>query len=165
MTEVRLRHMTREEFDAYFAGAVDSYAEELCKSGRYPDAGQARAFALWEYKDIFSQGYRTPGTEVYHIFDGAKKIGFIWMLREEDSGFIGDFLIDSACRHQGYGTKAMRCLERRAAEAGIKTMRLGVFKNNTAARRLYEKQGYTVVRDREVDLMMEKKLAVCGDFC
>lgn len=150
--------MNREEFDTYFAQAVESYAEELLKSGRYPDAEQAHEFALWEYRDIFSQGFETPGTEVYHIFDGPQKVGLIWMLREEDTGFIGDFLIDSACRHQGYGTGAMRCLEGRAAQAGIKTMRLGVFKNNTAARRLYEKQGYTVVRDREADLMMEKSL-------
>lgn len=158
MADLELLRMTPGEFDAYYAQAVEIYAAELEKSGRFPDAGQAQEFAQWEYRDIFPQGINTPDTEVYHIYIKGDKAGVIWLLREEDVGFIGDFLIDVAYRRQGYGVQALCCLERLAAQAGMEKMRLGVFKNNTAARTLYEKQGYRVIRDREADLMMEKLL-------
>lgn len=158
MENLELLRMTPAEFDTYYAQAVEIYATELEKSGRFPDAGQAQEFARWEYGDIFPRGLQTPGTDVYHIYIGGQKAGVIWLLREEDTGFIGDFLIDGAYRRQGYGTQALCRLERLAAQAGMKKMRLGVFKNNMAARTLYEKQGYRVIRDREADLMMEKSL-------
>lgn len=158
MAEVELRHMSREEFVTYYAQAVESYAEELLRSGRFPDEQEAKAFARWEYQDIFSQGYETPETDVYHIDIHGEKGGIIWTLREGDTEFIGDFLIDSSFRRHGYSAKAMCCLEQIAKQSGIKAIRLGVFKSNAIARRLYEKQGYTVIRDREADLLMEKRL-------
>lgn len=158
MTELELLPMSEEEFDVYYIQAIQSYTNELFISGRFPDLKKANEFAKWEYHDIFPQGINTPGTDVYHIYINGNKAGIIWLLREQDTGFIGDFLIDSAYRHQGYGTQALRCLEQLAVKSGMKRMRLGVFKNNAIARRLYEKQGYTVIRDREADLMMEKSV-------
>lgn len=158
MKELELLYMTQKEFDNYYVQAVESYANELLNSGRFPDARQAHEFALWEYNDIFPQGIKTPGTYVFHIYVYGNKAGAIWMLREQDAGFIGDFFIDSVYQHRGYGTKALCCMEQIAAQSGMKKMRLGVFKNNRIARKLYEKQGYIVIRDREADLLMEKAL-------
>lgn len=158
MAELELLHMNQNEFDDYFVQAVESYAGGLIKSGRFPDERKAHEFAQWEYNDIFPQGMETPDTDVYHIYVGGNKAGVIWLLKEQDIGFIGDFLIDSPYRHQGYGTKALCRIEQAAAQSGMKKMRLGVFKNNTIARKLYEKQGYQVIRERETDLMMEKTI-------
>lgn len=159
---LELLHMTQNEFDTYYKQAVEDYASELLKNGRFPDAKQAHDFAAWEYSDIFSQGLKTPGIDVYHIHVDGKKVGVIWLLREDEVGFIGDFLIDSAYRRRGYGTGALRRLDELAVLSGIKKMRLGVFKNNTAARKLYEKQGYVVIRERGADLTMEKALVDFG---
>lgn len=158
MAELELLRMNQNEFDDYFVRAIESYTSELLKSGRFPDKKQAYEFALWEYNDIFPKGIKTPGTEVYYIYVKEMKVGIIWMLREQDWGYIGDFLINSTYRNHGYGTKALCCLEQMAAQSGIKRMRLGVFKNNLIARKLYEKQGYLVIRERECDLLMEKPI-------
>lgn len=57
-----------------------------------------------------------------------EKAGVIWLLREEDVGFVGNFLIDGAYRRQGYGVNVLRHIEELTAQSGM--MRLGVFKNN-----------------------------------
>lgn len=158
MLKLELLPMTKKEFNTYFIQAIEAYACELSKSGRFPDPNEAYKFAQWEYNDIFFQGNDTSNTYVYHIDVNGTKVGVIWLLQEQEIGFIGDFLIYSPYQHRGYGTKTLCLIEQSAAQLGVKKIRLGVFIKNKIARKLYEKQGYHIIKERNADLLMEKTI-------
>lgn len=151
--------MSRLDFQEYLSKAIESYTNELYESGSYKTEIEARAFAEWEFhEDIFTDGYATENTYVFNLVDSSRKVGVIWMIQEEDACFIGDFLVYPEYQKKGFGTQAIKLIEEEARELGSKSIRLGVFKNNTIAEQLYRKLGYVTYKEREKNFVLEKTL-------
>lgn len=68
--------------------------------------------------------------------------GGVWVIL--DDAHITTLAVDSRYRRLGIATGLLKALIRRAVEMGAKRMSLEVRPSNTAARRLYEKFGFTV---------------------
>ncbi|EQB86175.1 RimJ/RimL family protein N-acetyltransferase [Clostridium punense] len=163
MKNVKLEKMTLEDYNDYIYPAVTNYEDQLLLSGRFDNKQEAHEFAVWEYNDIFKDGFYTPETYLYNITVNEQKVGIIWFINEDNQGvpgeaFIGDFLIYEAYRNQGYGYKALRIVEDVAKAQGLTEIRLGVLNHNASAKKLYISVGYTVFKERENDCIMRKLL-------
>lgn len=164
MQDIKLEKMTIEDYNHYIFSAITSYEAELLLSGRFDTKQAAHEFAVWEYDDIFKNGFSTPDTYLYNISANGQNVGSIWFLNEDKLGvpgeaFIGDFLINEAHRKKGYGYQALLMVEKLAKGQGLIEMRLGVMNHNTNAKKLYARVGYKVFKEREHDCVMRKFLA------
>ncbi|WP_170924707.1 GNAT family N-acetyltransferase [Candidatus Enterococcus clewellii] len=156
---MKLVEMSEIEFLSYIDAAIDSYTKELINSKRFPTEKEANDFAMWEYKeDIFKEGYHTEHTFVFNLVAEKKTVGIIWILMENGIAFIGDFLVYPECQGQGFGSSALNQIESIAQSKGATAIRLGVFKHNSLAQKLYRKNGYATYKERETNYILEKAL-------
>ena len=70
--------------------------------------------------------------------------------RVEGSYFLDALCIDERFRRQGIGGKLIDLTAARARQEGFSSLSLMVFADNTAARRLYRKKGFSVVKPVEL---------------
>lgn len=81
--------------------------------------------------------------------ENEQPVGFFaYTVNEEDkSGFLRFIMVDNTLRSKGYGTGMLRELQRFAYEkTGVNSIRLIVFDVNIAARKCYEKAGFTAMK-------------------
>lgn len=77
-------------------------------------------------------------------------IGFcVYTVNAQDrSGFVRFIMVDNTSRGKGYGTEMLKELQRFAYEnTGVSSVRLNVFDVNAAARKCYEKAGFTIMEN------------------
>ena len=88
---------------------------------------------------------------VFSIFDGPEFVGLIQKIRLEDSNLhIGRFLINPQKQGQGLGSQALRKFVSLVFENGdIDSISLNVFEANQAAKHLYQKEGFEIVKTIE----------------
>ena len=77
---VRLRPVTREEFEAWLPRQLAAYAELIAASGAMP-AQAARRQAEQDTGRYFSRGFATPGHFVFRIMAGGVPVGWLWLQR------------------------------------------------------------------------------------
>lgn len=156
MAEVRLDPMTSEEYAAYHRDAVQAYAEAHVSARSWPPDG-ARQRAIDEYAELLPEGAATPGHHLYTARNGDREIGMIWFAeRPYGAGrvaYLYDIKVDADLRGQRLGEALMRAMEQKVRTAGLKSVRLQVFGNNSVARSLYRKFGYV-----ETNVVMAKNL-------
>lgn len=156
---MKLAPISEFDFLNYIDAAIDSYSKELLRSKRFTTEQEAFDFASWEFKeDIFKDGYQTEHTHVFSLIHDNTTKGIIWILLENDIAFIGDFLVYPKYQGQGFGSNALEQIETIARAAEMTTLRLGVFKHNSIAEKLYRKHGYSTLKERETDYILEKIL-------
>jgi ribosomal protein S18 acetylase RimI-like enzyme len=148
MSSVTLRSMTEEEFTVYGKNSSIVYAKENVEAGRWPEEG-ALERAEKSFSDLLSEGLLTPNHDLFQIVnDRSESVGFTWLFWDttENSlnAFIYDIEIYEDFRRGGYGKATMQAIETLASAKGARSIGLNVFHNNSAARALYEKAGYTV---------------------
>ena len=143
MENIMLKEMSLQDYNDYTESAISNYTEELLLSGRFKN-----------YKD----GFQTKDIFLYNINFFKENIGIVWFIKEKNWGFIGDFLIYKEYRGNKHGYNTLMLLEDKAKECGIKELRLGVFKHNLNAIKLYLKVGYTILKDGNKNYIMAKKL-------
>ncbi|MDV4152396.1 GNAT family N-acetyltransferase [Clostridium sp. AL.422] len=158
MRNIKLQEMSLEDYNNYTDSAIKSYTEELLLSRRFKTLIEASKFAKLEYNDLFKEGFQTKDIFLYNIIIGEEKIGIIWFIKERCWGFIGDFLIYEQYRGNNYGYNTLFLLEDIAKKKGINELRLGVFRHNVKARRLYLKVGYKILKAGKKNFTMSKKL-------
>ncbi len=156
---ITLRKMTQEEYDAWRPVAEAGYAADHVRTGNWSEAeapGQARK----AFDQLLPNGVHTENHNVCSIVDEAtgEAVGHLWYFAAPAAGvpslFVASIGIDEARRRKGYATAALEALEREAAALGAHSVRLHVFGDNTAARRLYAGLGY-----RETNVQMVKAVA------
>lgn len=145
---VALRPMTEQEYDAWWAGSVESYAEEIAAStGR--DVTDLRERAAIEFAQFLPDGQATAGHWLLTILDAdGVAVGSVWLgpdRRDPDAVFVFDIDIVALARHRGLGRAAMLAVEDFAVQQGRNAIGLNVFGVSTEARSLYDSLGYTVV--------------------
>ncbi|MEV4147104.1 GNAT family N-acetyltransferase [Amycolatopsis sp. NPDC049691] len=156
MVEVRLDPMTSEEYAVYHRVAVLAYAEAHVSAKSWPAEG-ARQRAVDEYAELLPEGVATPGHHLYTARNGDREIGMIWFAERPHGAdrvaYLYDIKVEADLRSQGLGEALMRAMEHEVRSAGLKTVRLQVFGNNSVARSLYRKLGYI-----ETNVVMAKLL-------
>ena len=161
---VKIRMMSTAEFDVFYELSVESSAKELMEECAMPHDA-----ALKETKEEVARMLPDGLTTKYNYLmtivevDTDDIAGFIWTLHEETTGrkqnFICDFVILEPKRRKGYAVKALRLVEKRAAEAGCQESVLFVSDKNHAAEALYRKCGYQFLRHVDYGKYMLKQLS------
>ena len=88
---------------------------------------------------------------IFSIFEGQEFVGLIQKIRQEDSNLhIGRFFINPQKQGQGLGSQALRKFVSLVFENGdIDSISLNVFEANQAAKHLYQKEGFEIVKTIE----------------
>lgn len=160
---VRIRRMTDEEFAFFYQWSVEQTAREQM-AVRHISQSEAVKETKEEVDGMLPDGMNTA----HHCLMTIEKeytqenLGAIWTLHEETEGrkqsFLCDFVIWEPKRRNGYATEALRLMEKSAVEAGCRESVLYVADSNAAARALYEKSGYQVLRQENDGKYMAKQL-------
>jgi ribosomal protein S18 acetylase RimI-like enzyme len=155
---IRLVPFEPSEFATYLDGSVRSYAEENVRAGRW-SAEEALSEAQKQIQGLLPQGLHTPNNYFFSIRadPSGEPVGIIWLAVEPRGGFVYDLNIFEAHRRRGYAEAAMRQIEGVARDHGAQKISLHVFGDNSGARRLYLKLGYS-----ETNVMMSKPLPPHG---
>lgn len=88
---------------------------------------------------------------IFSIFEGQEFVGLIQKIRLEDSNLhIGRFFINPQKQGQGLGRQALRKFVSLVFEnKDIDSISLNVFEANQAAKHLYQKEGFEIVKTIE----------------
>lgn len=105
------------------------------------------------YKEALNLIHSSKKRHVYCIFLNNNPIGYGILKNIPDNPYIG-INIDESFWGNGYGTKAMKLLEKEAKKFGCQKISLLVDENNIRALNLYKKLKY---KDTNLKLM-EKKI-------
>ena len=160
---VTIRTMSNNEFDQFFQWSAKNHAAELMNELRITKE-HARSEAWKELNEMLPQGLDTTGNYFMTILEAETEehVGFIWTLHEEFQGrrqsFLCDFVIWEPKRRKGYATAALLLAEKKAAEAGCQESVLFVSNDNDAAKALYLKCGYRLLRHADHGSYMMKPL-------
>jgi len=76
---------------------------------------------------------------------------------QENYIYYDDFCVTAACRGRGIGSALMDEAEKYGRSIGINTVVLHVEKSNKSARRLYERRGFSLLREEETRLCLIKR--------
>lgn len=115
------------------------------------------------YLDLMARRGREFDGEIWVVEDDVVVVGFVnvWTRYRSDEpdddpgehAYVSDLVVRSSHRGLGLGRRLLRRAETSAREAGAARIRLSVLTGNTAARRLYEAEGF-----RALELGLEKSL-------
>ena len=161
---VTIRAMTPDEFRHFYQWSTAQQAAELMEEHHisYEAALQA---ATKEVDEMLPEGLHTKHNYLMTITEAPRgeSAGFLWTLHEYNAGkkqsFLCDFAIWESKRRRGYGAAALQLMEKQAIDAGCQESVLFVSDDNAAARALYEKCGYQVLRQSGCGKYMMKPLA------
>ena len=88
---------------------------------------------------------------IFSIFEGQEFVGLIQKIRQEDSNLhIGRFFINPQKQGQGLGSQAFKdFIQLMFENSDIDSISLNVFEANQAAKHLYQKEGFEIVKTIE----------------
>jgi ribosomal protein S18 acetylase RimI-like enzyme len=142
---LRLQPMPHTDFEDFRATSLENYAKALSRNLRisFRRAGQ---MAVEELKNILPRGYFSDDHYFYNLVADIdeREVGKLWYYinRKLKSAFLYDLMIFDEFQRQGYGKEALLEMEKELKKKGIVVIRLNVFNDNRAARKLYSEQGY-----------------------
>lgn len=140
---VALRPVAQRDFDFAFR----LYCETM--------KGYSAAYVPWdEERQRVSLISQLQNAEVSIITLQDQDIGWQALLETDSSILLGHFYIDPHYQNRGIGTVVLGRLIT-AANAKAKPLELTVLKNNPA-RRLYERLGFSIVREDEMKYCMRR---------
>ena len=161
---VMIRAMTPDDFRCFYQWSIEKQAKELMKE-RHISYEAAIQTAAKEVDEMLPDGLHTKHNYLMIIMEAScgEAAGFLWTLHEYTAGkkqsFLCDFAIWESKRRRGYGAAALDLMEKQAIAAGCQESVLFVSDDNTAAKTLYEKSGYRVLRQSGHGKYMLKPLA------
>ena len=140
--------MTEDEFAAYLARAVRSYADAHTRAGDV-EPEEALERAQKDYDELLPEGLRSKNQHLFTLtHETLGAIGLVWFelkeRREKKSAYLFDIEVREDLRGQGLGRRALELAEAKIRELGARSVGLNVFGYNHAARALYEKMGYQI---------------------
>jgi GNAT superfamily N-acetyltransferase len=151
--------MTDSEYRSWQLELAEAFVAEAIAAGRAmpPDAVQRE---LEDNAKLLPQGPATPRMLVLTAEDeDGHHLGRAWVGLDHprgavDTAFLYDIEVDEEHRGKGLGKQLLAAVERAVADAGVGSLELNVFGNNTAALTMYASAGFTVTSQQ-----MRKKLA------
>lgn len=151
------RPMTSAEVAAYFATAVEAFAEETMAADPLLGREDALESSRRMHDQILPQGAEAPGHDFLVAQDAGdgRRVGHAWLFHEGRAGFVYDVEVDVAERGRGYGRALMDLAAGHCRALGLEVLGLNVFGHNAVARGLYDALGYAVV-DEAVQLRISR---------
>jgi GNAT superfamily N-acetyltransferase len=168
---LRLMPLTDSEYADFAERQVIESARQRLAAGEWtPEEAPQRARA--ENADLLADRLRSQG----HTFSKGVRaadgelIGWLWVAPgppflerygERDlagTRWLGQITVRDELRGQGYGRALLEALHAQLAAAGVERLYLRVYDWNTAARQLYARCGYEVVRQFATDAHLRKHL-------
>ena len=151
---VRLTPMEPSDYGPFMDNLLREYAADHVRAGTWSEQeGPTRARE--EVGKLLPNGLSSAGHLFFSIRAGApeEKVGALWLAIEPRGAFVYDLLVFEPHRRRGYAEAAMKEAEAVAVQKGARKLLLHVFGENTGARRLYAKLGYS-----ETNVLMAKSL-------
>lgn len=147
MLMVKLRLMTPVDFETFLAQAVPEYASDNVKSGRW-SRDEALARSGKAFAELLPQGGATPQHFLY-VMDHEttnQKVGYLWVHVEPEGkrAFLYQIFVLPEHRSKGFGSSAVREVEKILKAKGVEQLALHVFGFNEGAIRLYKRLGFQV---------------------
>jgi ribosomal protein S18 acetylase RimI-like enzyme len=138
--------MTAAQFEAWLPTAIETYASENVRNGRWSE-DEAMQKSRDEHDKLLPDGVATPDHHLWSIVRTSDRqpVGILWINLQKSprpTVWVYSIEIEPQFRRRGYAKAAMLRLETEAKRLGAETIRLHVFGHNTAARPLYEQLGY-----------------------
>jgi ribosomal protein S18 acetylase RimI-like enzyme len=155
MSDLRIRAMTRAEFDDYRRRSVRRYAGEHVRVGNW-SAEDAEQRAEKETDELLPKGVDTPEMVLLVAETAGAVVGLVWVgpaPQQRAGWWIYDIEVVDDQRGRGYGRALLDAAEREVLVRDGNSIGLNVFGANAAARGLYESAGYEVAA-----LLMRKSL-------
>jgi ribosomal protein S18 acetylase RimI-like enzyme len=145
-SSVKLLPISEEDFRRYLKSEILEYAKEKVKSGNWEER-EAFDLSTKSFRNLLPGGRETSGHSIMSIVDSISKdkVGVLWVEwnnKEHNASFIWDIIIYDNFRRKGYGSAALKQLEKMAVEKGSSGISLHVFGHNKAAISMYESLGY-----------------------
>lgn len=160
---IKIRRMTNSEFENFYQWSIENHAKELMEELLISQE-EAIKEAIEEVAQMLPDGLNTQHNHLISIVeeDSGEVAGFIWTIHEETEGrkqsFVCDFAIWESKRRKGYATATLRLVEKAEAEAGCQESVLFVADRNDAAKALYQKCGYQLLRQESYGKYLIKQL-------
>ena len=164
--DIRLVMLDDAEYADFAERQVAELARQSVNAGERT-AKEAPGHAREELTELLGDRLRVAG----HVFlkgvraDGTR-VGWIWVAptpefladNREDKRWLSQITVDEALRELGYGRALLDALHLWLKALGVEELWLRVYDWNEAARRLYARAGYEVVRQFPTDSHLCKRL-------
>ncbi|MCI0386335.1 GNAT family N-acetyltransferase [Streptomyces sp. CNQ085] len=138
-----VRPLTADEYPAWLESRREGYARLWAERGM--DPGRARLKSEADHAELLPDGPETAGTALRVLVHAGVDVGTLWLATARAPGpgaWVFDIEVAPAHRGRGHGRTLMLTAERECLAAGVRTLGLNVFTDNTAALRLYESLGH-----------------------
>ena len=142
-----LNPMSESAFQEYQGAAIQSYANEHVRGGKW-SVDEALVESAKVHHDLLPQGMQTADHYFWNLFDQehSEIVGMLWFANVEKGGrriaYVYDFLIRPESRRKGFGEEAFTLMEEKVKALNLTSIALHVFGHNHAAYALYQKLGY-----------------------
>ncbi|MEU4562391.1 GNAT family N-acetyltransferase [Actinoplanes sp. NPDC023936] len=140
MTDVRLEPMTEDQYRPWRAAEEAHYAQSLAAAGQ--SAQEAARESAGTYAELLPHGLATPDNHLWYAYDGARRVGFLWIKVTRGTAFVYNVAVEPDVRRRGYGRAIMLAGERWCRDNAVTRIGLQVFAHNPGARALYEQLGF-----------------------
>ncbi|MEM0157010.1 MAG: GNAT family N-acetyltransferase [Thermoplasmataceae archaeon] len=156
-TEIALLPISENDFREYLEAQILVYAREKVKAGSWIES-EALDLSRKSFKNLLPDGKETEGHSIMNIVNVASEeyVGVLWVEwnnRDHRSTYVWDIIIYEEFRQKGYGSLALKSLEKMAREKGSLSITLHVFGHNKPALAMYSSLGY-----HSLDIIMRKDL-------
>ncbi|MFH0245185.1 GNAT family N-acetyltransferase [Streptomyces sp. HK10] len=138
-----VRPLEAGEYPAWLEGRRAVHARAWTGRGVEPE--RARLSSEADHVRLLPDGPDTAGAVLRVLVHEGKDIGTLWLATAHEHGpgaWVFDVEVHPAHRGRGHGRTLMLAAERECLAAGVRTLGLNVFTDNTAALRLYESLGH-----------------------
>ena len=164
---VHLKPLTEDEYYYFFPQLIKGYAKEMVHCGEWQE-DYALSISRNELDLLLPKGIYTPGQLLYSIKSNALNsgslnnlVGYIWVGKNSSdmrTAHIYDFYIRQALRNRGYGSFALKLIEKEMQKRNYTTLTLHAFNHNIKAINLYKKFGHAIVSSNEKHTYMKKEI-------
>jgi ribosomal protein S18 acetylase RimI-like enzyme len=145
---IQLVPMTPRELQAFLERSIPEYAAEHVRAGRWRKEDSVERSRA-EHEHLLPNGVESPDNYLRTVVDPERgeRVGEVWYTLQKQEGWPQLFVywigIDENHRRRGYASEVLRKVEEEARRLGASRVALHVFGDNTGARTLYEKLGYS----------------------
>ena len=135
---VKFVKMNEQEFTNYLEFLIEEYSKDYAQI-KEVSLEEARSQTELQIDVLLPKGYTTPDVFIGFIRKNNHKIGNIWYIHEhkKEYTFLADIEIFPEYRNKGFGTLALKLLEKAVKRLVFKAIILHVFKHNTEAKNEY----------------------------
>jgi ribosomal protein S18 acetylase RimI-like enzyme len=149
MSEVRLSPLSEAEFSTFREANIKEMADENVSAGIW-NAKDALERSRKTFDEQLPDGLGTKDNYLFVINDQltGQPIGYLCFKVEEGLdgpvGYLLNLCLEKKYRGHGFGTAALKALDKEAEKLGLRAMRLHVLANRAVAVHLYESGGYWI---------------------